>query len=359
MKDTFGGGVFKRTILAREVKWRIRICSENDVPERPGPEAFHLSDGSVVSELNLKDADEETQIAAMRSWFYENFQNPAEETPYDSGEGGYIYLHGGPFDAKEELESRFDGIVPEEVIEKLADELGDESWEWEGCPRPGDYDDDYLIETIAPPSEHINRFTASIANTRKLVQTKVEASEEQFFRRMLFASVITALETYLSDHFVSSITNNPKALRKFVETFPRFQKEAIKLSDIFKRTDRLEHQVKSMLLTEVVWHRLISVGRMFTDTFGVDFREPQDQAELLRAIEVRHDLIHRSGKNKEGVEHVITPENIEKVIVEATVLASWIDSQHDKFAVDEKESKTETVKKEKQDGDEKSNEIVF
>ena len=152
---------------------------------------------------------------------------------------------------------------------------------------------------------------------------------------MLFASVITALETYLSDRFVSSISNNPEALRKFVETFPRFKKEDIKLSDIFKKSDGLEREVKTMLLTEMVWHRLIIVGKMFTGTFGVDFREPHDQAELLRAIEVRHDLVHRSGKTKDGVEHVITPEQIEKLIVEADHLVSWIDCQHDKFKTDE------------------------
>lgn len=289
----------------------------NDVPE--------------PRDKSLKDEDEETQLEAMRTWFHENFQDPVEETPYDGREGGYQYLYGGPYDPKDELEAHFSDTVPEELIEKLADELSDQAIEWEGRARPEDFDDDYLVGTIERPSEHVKRFRASIASIRKLIETQVEQNEEQFFRRMLFASVITALETYLSDRFVSSITNNPAALRKFVETFPRFKKEGIKLSHIFKKSDGLQSEIKTMLLTEIAWHRLIFVGKMFTSTFGVDFREPQDQARLLQAVEVRHDIVHRGGKTKDGLEHAIAPDQIENLIVEADHLVSWIDCQNDKF----------------------------
>jgi len=302
----------------------------NEAPGKPEPETFELPDGSRVSESHLEQESEETQIAAMRSWFFDNFQDPVHETPYDSREGGYIYLHGGPYNAKEELTSRFDGVVPEEIINKLADKLTDESWEWEGRERY----DDYILDTIAPPSEHVERFTMSIANIRKLVKTPIDSAEEQFFRRMLYASVITALETYLSDRFVSSITNNPEKLRKFVETFPRFKKESIKVSDTFKKSGTLEREVKLILLGEILWHRLIVVANMFYATFGVDFPDPKALAELLRAVEVRHDLVHRSGKNKDGAEHTITPEDIEKVVVESETLVKWIDCQHEKFSPD-------------------------
>jgi len=274
----------------------------------------------------------------MRSWFFANFQDPVEETPYDSGEGGYIYIYGGPYDAKEELEGRFADIIPDDVIDKLADDLRNQSWEWEGRPGPGDYDD-YILGTIAPPSEHIARFRSNLANIRKLIKTEVEPDQQQFFRRMLFASVITTMETYLSDKFVSSITDNPKALRKFVETFPAFKREVIKLSDIYAKSDSLEHRVRLTLLSEVVWHRLINISKMFKGTFGVDFPKDSDLADLLRSIDIRHDLIHRSGRAKDGKEHAITPEGIEKLVCEVDKLIALIDGQGSKFKTDEAEEK--------------------
>lgn len=303
----------------------------NELPEKPDQEIFALPDGSSISELDLPDAEEETQVAAMRSWFFENYQNPAEETPYDSGEGGYIYLYGGPFNAKEELMSRFEGVVPDEVIEKLGNELAKESWEWEGRERY----DDYILETIAPPSEHVKRYTANIANIRKLITTPIGPDEEQFFRQMLYAGVIATLETYLSDRFVSSITRNPKALRNFVQTYPPFQKESMKVGDIFAASEHLERRVKSILLNEILWHRLVLVGKMFTATFGVDFPHPKALQDLLRAVEVRHDIVHRSGKNKDGVQHAITPDDITKLVMASDALVSWVDCQHDKFSVGE------------------------
>jgi len=304
----------------------------NDLPDESGPEQFKLNDDTTIDEAHLGESDEKTQIEAMRSWFHENFQDPVEETPYDSSEGGYIYIYGGPYDASEELEARFAGVVPEDVIKKLADELSDQSWEWEGRPRPGDYDD-YLLDTIAPPSEHITRFGTSIVNIRKLIKTSVDQAEEQFFLRMLFASVITALETYLSDIFVSSITGNPEALRKFVESHPRFKDDGFKMCDIFRKYECLERQTKSMLLGELVWHRLISISKMFKDTFDVDFPDPEDMSELLRAIDIRHDLVHRSGRTKDGAEHTITPDKIEKLIADTDKLVSLVDAQHEKLSL--------------------------
>ncbi len=298
----------------------------NDIPEE---EKFRLKNGSFISEGSLKIAEEDTQIEVMRVWFFSNFQDPVEETPYDGREGGYQFRR-GPFDAREELESRFEGIVPEEVMDILVRELENQAMEWEGVDRDEDYDD-YLIESIAPPSEHIKRFHVSIESIRRLVKTKVDSTEEQFFFRLLYASVITALETYLSDRFISSITNNPKALRNFVETFPAFRKEPMKLSDIFKKSEGLERQVRKLLLGEFLWHRVIIASKMFSDTFDVHFPEPNDLRELLRSIDTRHDLVHRSGVNKDGVEHTITPEAVNNLISEAGKLVSWIDVQEDKF----------------------------
>ena len=67
----------------------------------------------------LKGATPEIQKSAMRHWFNSNYENPANRTPYESREGGYIYIWGGPYDAREELESEFGEFVSRELIEEL------------------------------------------------------------------------------------------------------------------------------------------------------------------------------------------------------------------------------------------------
>ena len=49
---------------------------------------------------SLDDLTHDERVEAMKEWFWENFEDPANETPYESREGGYQWIWGGPFDAR-------------------------------------------------------------------------------------------------------------------------------------------------------------------------------------------------------------------------------------------------------------------
>lgn len=77
----------------------------------------------------------------MVNWFHTNYEDPVNRTPYESREGGYQWIWGGPYDAREELSEMFGDIVPEQFIEEVAEELeGEGVLEWAPTPKPEDYD---------------------------------------------------------------------------------------------------------------------------------------------------------------------------------------------------------------------------
>jgi hypothetical protein len=78
----------------------------------------------------VQELDEEGQLEYMEAWFRHFFEDPANETPHDSGEGGYQYIWGGPYDHREELQSEFEGVVSDELIERLAQTLDGYGHEW-------------------------------------------------------------------------------------------------------------------------------------------------------------------------------------------------------------------------------------
>ncbi|MGA1856962.1 hypothetical protein VH569_13345 [Azospirillum sp. 11R-A] len=84
----------------------------------------------------------EQKIEVMRSWFGQHYEDPAQRTPYESAEGGYQWIWGGPYDAREELESEFGGLAPQKLIEELVEELEQEGTKWAPTPSDGDYDDE-------------------------------------------------------------------------------------------------------------------------------------------------------------------------------------------------------------------------
>jgi hypothetical protein len=89
----------------------------------------------------------------MIQWFHQNFEDPAENTPYESAEGGYQWIWGGPSDARDELNSMFDGLASETLIEEVADHIErDGLTEWAPVQKVEDWEDiDWSEKLDEPP----------------------------------------------------------------------------------------------------------------------------------------------------------------------------------------------------------------
>jgi hypothetical protein len=117
-----------------------------------------LEDGSQfgISADTFAAMDEDEQHEFMRQWFYQNFEDPQNQTPYDSETKEYMYLWGGPYDAQEQLWEKFGDIVPEELIDDVAKQVGrDGTHDWAPAPNSPFYDDgrdDEGEEQPEPPS---------------------------------------------------------------------------------------------------------------------------------------------------------------------------------------------------------------
>ena len=69
----------------------------------PGGHRPFIEDGSQfgVSRSSFRRASKARKRELMIEWFNQNFEDPAERTPYESAEGGYQWIWGGPYDARE------------------------------------------------------------------------------------------------------------------------------------------------------------------------------------------------------------------------------------------------------------------
>lgn len=299
---------------------------------------FDADSGGDLSEEDLRKAEPDIQRAAMKAWFRARFEDPAERTPYESAEGGYIWIWGGPYDAREELESEFGDIVPEDVILKLVKDLEYECHEWAPTPSASDYDD-FLLDDIARITTYYHSFTGAILDIEALLNSEVPGPVAGCLQRLLFVNVITALETYLSDAFISTVMNKPAFMRKFVETTPEFRAEKISLADAFKAAEQAERKARTYL-ADVVWHHLERVKPMYRETLDVEF--PDNIGPIFRAILTRHDIVHRNGKTKDGEEILITDESVRQLIADVEELVRYIDErlprQTDSEAPDNTES---------------------
>ena len=67
-------------------------------------------------------------VEAMVEWFFTNFEDPAERTPWDEGE--YVFIWGGPYYARDELEDAFGGVATERAIAAAVDRIEEEGDLW-------------------------------------------------------------------------------------------------------------------------------------------------------------------------------------------------------------------------------------
>lgn len=247
----------------------------------------------------IENADEEDQRIAMREWFTARFCDPAHDTPYNGREGGYLFIHGGPYCPADELHTRFSKLVSGDVIQEVVDELvmevGDQ---WAPILRepPSDYFDERFDLEVVGPDGPLHRVRERIAelNTTLLLQTSPVA--RPLVARLVFSALIGVLESFLWETAQYWISAQPEVLKRCVERLPVFEEQKFKLSEVYSQHAKIEATVKGYL-QNLVWHRWDQVGSLYR--LGLDVKLPSVKG-FQGPLETRHHIVHRSGIDMEG-----------------------------------------------------------
>jgi len=79
----------------------------------------------------------EQLVTLLTDWFLAQYENPVESCPYESAEGGYQWIWGGPYDALEELEAVWGSVCTEGFLSVVATiiEEREDCHMWSGKPE--------------------------------------------------------------------------------------------------------------------------------------------------------------------------------------------------------------------------------
>ena len=272
-------------------------------PELPPDAGRDTELGFEPNDNWIKTTNPELRHEAMRIWFITRYEDPANETPYMSSEGGYIYVHGGPYDAGEELIDRFGHVCSDEEIQAVIKDVeADGNFEW--APRhQTNYDAQFTYEANIR-GEAYQSFLRRLGEADVLATAQVSKQSQQTLRQLLYVSQITALEAYLADTMLYWVAEEESVFRRFVGTCKEFKKRKFLLSEILDRMDALEDDVNTYL-QELLWHRLDKVVPLMKGSLGIDLPPIE---KLMRHIICRHDIIHRGGKTKDREEVAVSTE---------------------------------------------------
>lgn len=260
----------------------------------------------------LATAPKELQIAAMRRWFLDRYEDPAKETPWDGEDKAYVFVWGGPYDPNDEIQSRFGSIVKFDTMWELIDELwGEVGDEWAPIEHEGVDYDDYLSHLVVIDRGDPKRFLEDrIAEIFSVIDaTVLDGPNNRLLNQMAHSSLIAALEAYLADTVSYWVEKDQRALRRFVSTNKDFQARSLTVAELFERLENLTGEVKTYL-ADFVWHRLDKVKPLLAS--GLEIQVPEIGG-LMKEVKVRHNIVHRAGRDADGALVELSSEDLSRV----------------------------------------------
>ncbi|CAN5631057.1 hypothetical protein BH10PSE6_BH10PSE6_08100 [soil metagenome] len=145
--------------------------------------------------------------------------------------------------------------------------------------------------------------------------------------RLVFANFITSFEVFLSDTLINRVLGSEHALKRLIARDKQLSDMRFSLSAIATAPNLIRETVRSRLRREM-WHNIKSASALYNKAFEIDILElfADDTAKILKAVDYRHDCVHRNGRDKDGNElDVLTREYIEDIAKLLHQIASAID----------------------------------
>lgn len=189
-------------------------------------------------------------------------------------------------------------------------------------------------------TKFFDSFQKSITEINDVINSITEQQLSGVIPKLLYANVITTLETYLSDVIIFYIINFKSLMRKFVETDNGFinSKKKFSINEIFNIQDTIEDDVANFI-QQITFHNLDKTCGLYKNVLMIDFTE--EVKSIRSAIAMRHDIVHRNGKDIKGTQHVIGVEEINNIISETTRIIKIIDKELREIHPDTYNSMTE------------------
>ena len=129
------------------------------------------------------------------------------------------------------------------------------------------------------------------------------------------------MEAFLHTTLKNAVLKDECSMRNFVESYKPYQNVKFSLSDFYKKKDGMVKMITDTL-NGILYHDLPKVKAIYLAVLGVDLG---DISMLCKAVQIRHDIIHRNGKGKDGSFLQIEKKDVSALHVEVKELRSNVE----------------------------------
>lgn len=235
--------------------------------------------------------------------------------------------------AVEVAEEKYNEVKSEWIQNALDDPDADEGTEgWfelserydEEANNYSDYlEAEYEWHSSQNHSNFFIEFNQTIAETRRILSSTIDQTVMETIYKMIHIHAVTAMETYLGDSLKSAVIGNKKYIANAAKNLEELSRRNFRLSEILS----YEGDVEKIILEQLgkyLYHDVSRVMKIYKAT--LDFNYTYDLKYLIEITTVRHDLVHRNGKNNEGVRVRLNPVDLKKAIDEIDNFINYLET---------------------------------
>lgn len=161
-------------------------------------------------------------------------------------------------------------------------------------------------------------FLEEISELEKLIINNPLKTKPYIMYRMTYAHSVSLLEAFLGDTVKSLVNDND---RFFVNSFKIAELKNVKYTLEFLATTESNPRALAIKeLSKILYHNMPKVKIIFETILGKKIE--LNISEVDKITKIRHDIVHRNGKNKEGNPIYLDQKDITDMFLEIKSLAN-------------------------------------
>lgn len=190
--------------------------------------------------------------------------------------------------------------------------------------------DERYSEEISWLSKERHAFENFLASTNE-IKSIIPQNPPPILIKMNYSYIITLMESCLCDMLKSIVLYNDTYLMNAITKIEDLKQQKVNLFQIYSDVNIVKKMVLSTL-SDILYHNIPKVISIYSIVLGE--RKPENIIEktefICKAVDIRHDIVHRNGYNKDGDAHELNMEilnfTIAKISEFVQCMHSYIES---------------------------------
>ncbi|EOX3183656.1 hypothetical protein ACIMOF_04140 [Escherichia coli] len=168
--------------------------------------------------------------------------------------------------------------------------------------------DERYAEEISWLSKERHAFEDFLASINE-IKSILPKNPSPILIKMNYSYVITLMESCLCDMLKSIVLYDDKYMINALTKIEDLTKQRVSLFQVHSDARIVQKMVLS-ILSDILYHNIPKVVSIYSMVLGE--KQPENVRDktgvICKTVDIRHDIVHRNGFNKDGVEHILNAE---------------------------------------------------